>query len=133
MYLHTGMKYRTSQFDMSEMSRAFRHPFSTRLTFKVSVYGSHPWIHQSSNFRPVCGLVHHLRVLNFRDRVRFLSHVSAHNERKEENIRFLREKGYRTELRVLCEWVPQNKQTGGLAWLQKVGRANTKKEQGVKG
>lgn len=71
------MKYRTSQLDMSEMSRALRHAFSTGLTFKVSIYGSHPRVHQSSNFRPVCGLVHHLRVLDFRDRVRFLGHMSV--------------------------------------------------------
>jgi len=80
-YLHTGMKYGTSQFDMSEMSRALRHAFSTRLTLEVSIYGSHPRIHQSSNFWPVCGLVHHLWVLNFRDRVRFLGNMSMKNEK----------------------------------------------------
>ena len=82
IYSHTRMKYRTSQFDMSEMSRALRHAFSTRLTLEVAIYGSHPWVHQPSNFWPVRGLVHHLRMLNFRDRVRFLWHMSLENERR---------------------------------------------------
>ena len=49
--------------------------------------------------------------------------MSAKKEKKGGNTRFLQATGYRTELRVLCGWVPQNKQTDDLAWLQELGES----------
>jgi hypothetical protein len=127
------MEHRTSQFDVSEVSRTFRHAFTASLTFEVAVYCSHSRIHQSSNFWTVCCLIHNLRVLHFGHRVRFLRYVSVTEQKKsKENIQSLREKECRTELRVLCGWVPRNKQIDDLAWLQKTRRAN-KEEPGVEG
>ena len=64
-------------------------------------------------------------MLHLSHRVRFLGYVSVTKQKEsEENIQSLREKEYRTELRVLCGWVPRNKQIDDLAWLQKARRAN---------
>ena len=66
------MKYRSSQFNMSKMTWAFRHALTTSLALEIAINGAHTRIHETTNLRLVSGLVHHLGMFNFGDGVRFL-------------------------------------------------------------
>ena len=54
------------------MPWTFRHPFSTRLALKITIYCAHPRIHETSQLGFVGGLIHDLGMFNFGDRIRFL-------------------------------------------------------------
>ena len=69
---HTGMKDRSSQFNMPKMARTLRHAFSTRLTFEVAVDSTHAGIHQSAHLGLMCGFVHDFWMFDFGDRDSFL-------------------------------------------------------------
>lgn len=66
------MENRSSQLNVTEMTWTLRHTFATRLALKISIYRSHPRIHQTTRLRLVRGLVQHLRKLDFCHGVRFL-------------------------------------------------------------
>ena len=94
---HTGMKDWSCQFNMPKMARTLRHAFSTRLTFKVAVYGTHTGIHQSAHLRLMCGFVHDFWMFDFGDRDSFLWYCqfSVLNF-FTKHVQFPQERGYQT-------------------------------------
>lgn len=69
----TGMKNRPRQLYVTKMTRALRHPLTTRLALEIPVYCSHSRVHQTTHLRLVSGLVHNLRMLDFGDGDGFLA------------------------------------------------------------
>ena len=59
---------------MTEVTRALRHTLSARLALEIPIDSAQPRIHQSASLRLMSCLIHHFRMLNLRDRVRFLLH-----------------------------------------------------------
>ena len=67
------MKNWPCQLDVPNMTRTFRHPFTTRLTLEIPVDSAHSGVHEPTHFRFVSGLIHDFRMFDFGNRVGFLS------------------------------------------------------------
>jgi len=68
----TWMEDWPGQFYVAKMAGALGHALSARLTFEVSVDGTHTGIHQATELRFVGSLIHDLWVLNLGYGVGFL-------------------------------------------------------------
>lgn len=68
----TWMKNWSSKLDMPEMSRTLSHSLTTRLTFEIPVCRPHAGVVQATDLKLVCRLIDDLRMLNLRNRIRFL-------------------------------------------------------------
>ena len=68
----TRVKDRSRQLDVTEMTRALGHAFTTGLALEVAVDGAHAGVVDATRFKTVSAFVIDLGKLNFRHRVGFL-------------------------------------------------------------
>jgi hypothetical protein len=61
------MKHRPRQLDMAEMSRTFRHSFTTSLAFLRPLNSPKSRIEKSANLDARLGLIHRIRILDLKD------------------------------------------------------------------
>ena len=68
----TRMKDRSCQLNVTKMTGALRHSFTTGLTLKVPINGTHARVHQPPNLRSMSRLIHNLGMFDLGNRVGFL-------------------------------------------------------------
>jgi hypothetical protein len=117
----TWMEYRSSQLNVTKMSRALGHRLSTSLTFEVTVNCAHTRVHQTAKLGFMASFIHDLGMLDFDDGISLL-------QKRQENfsealgrqncLQFPLERGCRTEPPSLYGWGLRSVQIGDLTWLR---------------